>query len=273
MKNIYKISFLVALCSFVFSACNSDDDTNSVVIESTVNFSSNSTQNSFLEGDSTMVNIMLSTELPFDVQVTIDATSSDGSIAELEYDNIIIIPSGETSASVNVIFNDDRLNDPPETYTISISNIRPIDGDFPDSTRILIGDYTYNFVVESNENGPTVLTTTRGDADIVLTWGSGSDMDLILYEGNQNTANQIDSSTSTSPMETVILPSGSVDGEYSVWVSKWPLFSGSEDITVTLTFPSVSPVIYTGTITDDGFFLLITKSTSGADVTYNIDKI
>jgi hypothetical protein len=281
MKNIYKILLFFALGSFLFISCNDNEDETALVItpiETAISLSTDTTiQTSLLEeGDAISLTINLSAALPFDVNVTIDAISNDGSTnsggtEELTYNKITTIVAGTTSANVDVVFNDDTVNDGVETYTLTLSKVVPLDGNFPDYTIIeTTGNLSYMFNVE---NAPITITTIAGNADIVLTWASSSDLDLRLFEGNQDLTNQIDGSFSVAPMETVILPAGSADGEYSLWVEKWPSFSGEEDITVTLTFPSGAPVVFDRKITSDGFFLLVIKETIGTDVNYTFETL
>lgn len=265
----------------LFTSCETDDataneDLVNAVGQTKVEFVDQNNGLSILEDGGTVAfELRLNSPLPYDAIVTIDVTSSDGSlettsgVTEVTYDSTINIQAGGTGANVLLTFADDTLDDGSEIYTVSIVNVEPADGVFPLTSFVLGGDLSREVGVFDF----LPLFTIEGDVDISLTWASGQDMDLELYAGNQSTSNQVDGSYSVGSVETVTLPSGSTDGDYSVWIEEWLGLSAPVDFTLTLRFPDNQQEVFTGTVTQDGFYLVINRATVGSSIAYSFTEL
>ena len=117
-------------------------------------------------------------------------------------------------------------------------------------------------------------SATVGDVGITLTWGDASrDMDLFLVTGDQSlTGTVLDFSWGTTTTEAVALSSSVPDGVYSLYIDQYQ-FTADVDYTMTFDYPDGQQQVMGGTSTDDGFVFTITKTTSGAVVTYLVNQI
>ena len=280
INKLIKIASLFMIIGVVFTSCE-DDDT--VANESLVNsptqvkieFTDQNNDITITEGDSVDLTASLSQSLTYDAIMTIDIVSSDGSlstsgVSEVAFTATATLPAGQTTATFSLTFTDDEITDTTETYTVSIVDFESVDGTYPTTSFLIGGDISRTINVE---NGLVQVVTVAGDVNIALTWASGQDMDLRLFEKNQSTANQIDGSFSVSSVETVTLTSAQPDGDYTVWIEEWFGLSAPVDYTLTLDFPGGEQSVFNGTVTADGFYLIINKSTNGADVTYTLTQL
>ncbi|CAM1360206.1 hypothetical protein [Tenacibaculum xiamenense] len=285
MKNI-KLTIYIVLFSLGFIACT--NETTDPVIGTPVATSqveigfsdSNNNANILEDGGQTSVSVGLTKSLPFDVMVELEITSSDGSLeddagqAELNYDQMITISAGSTSANANISFVDDGKSDGAETYTVKIKNA---------TTSVTSTEY---FITASSDKTqqsrtlnvydqlPDVVDTTEGSVKIDLMWSESSrDMDFyILNAPEPLVSNIVDRSEGFTTTESVDLPATADDITYYLFINQY-LFTADVEYTIDFTFPDGQTMNYTGTVTQDSNVMSLAKVTDGDTVTYTITKL
>lgn len=275
MKNFKYLLYIFAMSLLVVSC---DDNTDSVTNPGTftlpeevkVSFTDTNPNPEVTEGDMTSFRIGMNQAINGEVTVSLSITSSDGGV-EATYPTSVTLENGEAAKYFDITPTDDGIAESGEVYTVTITGV---DVEFEDgSTQYYVynGDYSRTITVKDI---PVPIVTTVGDVDVVLTWADASrDMDLFLVTGDQDLFGTIvDSSLGFTTTEATVFPGAAPDGIYSVYINQYG-FTADVDYTMTFTFPDGQQRIVNSTISADGFVFTFTKSTAGADVTYNITEL
>jgi len=272
MKNILKISILSMVLGFSFYSCDDDDsipnqDLLFVPTEVAVSLSRVSTDVSVPEsGGQVVYNVDLTSALSYDLDVTLDVVSSDGSIetttglVELSGVGSATIASGDTTVTFTIDFIDDTVLDFTETYTFSIGSIVS-SGSSSDSYLLDVSSSESILVTDTPD-----IITTAGDFDINLDWTGNTDLDLYLRDGDGST---IDYSWYSQPENITFLESYA-DGDYAIGVDDYydsPLPTSCD---LTLTFPDGQTLPLLDEATADFIWFQVTKLTNGSEVWYYI---
>ena len=280
MKNLKNLIYIM-LAAFIFTACE-NDDFGSVEGEFTmptqvkIGFTDDNEGMSVLEaGGMVSLELSLSSAVSYDAVFQLELTSSDGSlettagITEVTYPTVVTISAGQTSATVDLTFVDDTIDDVMETYTLSIADIT---SETSMDSFVLLGEMSR--ILNVFDSLPLEVTTTSGDVGITLTWtDAGYDMDLYITEGNQDINGAVvDSSLGFTTTESTTLPSDVLDGEYSVYINQYA-FTADVPYTITFDFPDGGQEVFTGIVSDDSFVVTFGKTTNGADIVYSISQL
>ena len=272
----------------VFTSCEDDDTVanESLLNEPTqvkVEFTDLNDGTEVLEdGGTVALELSLSQALTYDAIGTIEVTSSDGSletspgVTEVTYTTTFALSAGETTATINLTFADDTLDDVSEVYTVTISNLESVDGAYPTTSFLLGGDTTRTINVL--DNFATVVVTVVGDVTIIFTWDDGSDLDIRLRDSGLSTI-----STgylwASGGSESVTLAETEPDDLYTVSIRPWDVADSEQNWTLEFVSPAGSE-FFTGTLTNassgwsqEDNILQIEKVTSGADVTYTLTQL
>lgn len=274
MKNLKYILYFFTL-ALIFSCGEDDIDsvTNDGVVTDSrqvfVGFTDNNDGASISESGGTVTyTISLNEALSSDAVITLEMTSSDGSV-EASFDNTVTIPRGSTSVDVLVSVNDDGLlEDGLETYTLTITDVQ-----YTLTNTVYL---TLNNAVRS-VNVLDLFETIAGDVIIRLDWTDASrDMDLFLVTGNQDFGGSVvDSSLGTTNSESVTFPGSSASGaDFSVFAQEWPSFGGSPvSLTLTMIFPDNQERTYDVTITQNSWLVTFKKLEIGSVTAYSITQL
>ncbi len=275
MKKFKYLLYIFAMSLLVVSC---DDDTDSVTNPGTftlpeevkVSFTDTNPNPEVTEGDMTSFRIGMNQAINGRVVISLSVTSSDGAV-EATYPTSVTLENGEAAKYIDFAITDDGIAESGEVYTVMITGV---DVQFADgSTQYYVynGDYSRTITVKDI---PVPIVTIAGDVDVVLTWADASrDMDLFLVTGDQDLGGTvIDASLGFTTTEATVFPGAQPDGVYSVYINQYA-FTAVVDYTMTFRFPDGQERIINSTITQDGFVFTFTKSTSGADVTYNITEL
>jgi len=275
MKKFKYLLYIFAMSLLVVSC---DDTTDSVTNPGTftlpeevkVSFTDTNPNPEVTEGDMTSFRLGMNQAINGEVVISLSVTSSDGGV-EATYPATVTLENGEAAKYIDFAITDDGISESGEVYTVTITGV---DVQFADgSTQYYVynGDYSRTITVKDI---PVPIVTIAGDVDVVLTWADASrDMDLFLVTGDQDLfGTVVDSSLGFTTTEATVFPGAAPDGVYSVYINQYA-FTAVVDYTMTFTFPDGQERIVNSTISADGFVFTFTKSTTGADVTYNITEL
>ena len=287
MKNI-KYLLLLAITTVFMTSC--EDDNDSVTNPGRFNGSPAQVEISLEkvtmadyiveDGGTAEMKVMLTKALPYDLQVTLEATSSDGSIVsehvdmnnvttqinEVTFTDSFVIAAGSTEHTITATFVDDMKVD-GEVYTFNIANAAAV-ANASNEVFVTPGSVSVEF------NVPVVFVGTAGDVDFSLKWTDGSrDMDFYLVTGTNDLGGSVvDSSLGFTTTETVTMPANAADGEYSLYVNQYA-FTAAVDSTFEFSIPGKKAEILSKTVTQDSFVFNITKITDGNDVIYLVKEV
>ena len=289
MKNIYKISLLFTLCGFIFTSCEQNiDDTIAPTVEkvsANVSLTKITTDEFILEAGGVVdFNITLSNALPFNAIASLDIVSSDGSLVttsgleEIIYNSEITIAAGVTSTTFSLTFVDDTISD-IETYTVTLSNFRPSDGNFPDLAEITAST-PLTETIEVYDVLPVIIKTTTADVEINFTWAGTNDLDCRLRTA---ALGSVDAgyaySTNGTIGETMDFLGSEPDGDYVISIRPWTVNDSSIAFSFDFVHETGNKVFSstlenaTGGWNQEDLFLEINKVTDGAEVTYTFTQI
>lgn len=254
-----------------------DDTTESVTNPGTftmpeeikISFTDTNMNPEVLEGDTTTFRVGMNQAIDGEVDVNISITSSDGGV-EATYPTTVTLEEGQAAKYFDVTPTDDAT-DESEVYTVTIESVNVRYNDGSTVYYVYNGDYMRSITVKDI---PQPIVTTVGDVTVTLTWADASrDMDLWLVMGNQDLAGTvIDNSLGYTTTEVADFPGALADGEHSVYINQFA-FTASVDYTMTFDFPDGQQKVFNSTVTQDSFVFVISKSTVGAVVTYNITEL
>ncbi|WP_459212355.1 hypothetical protein [Aquimarina rhabdastrellae] len=278
---LYTLSLFAATC---IVSCDSDDDVaNEELVVTphkvTVGFTNTDTQDVVLEdGGVASVEIVLSEALPFDGELVFEATSSDGSIETIAADDSVItevsipqsvtVPAGTTTVTADFSFVNDNIDDFSEVYTLKIKDFVTQGSSIE---TYLVGE---NLTKEVNvvDELPRVVTVADGDVAFRLDFPLALDADFGLFYTDRVIDNDllVGSGVTFANPEEFTWASSTDEGRFSLFVQE---FNGAFplDYTLTITFPDGSEEVYTRTITENGFVLLVDKViNSDGTITYTL---
>lgn len=206
--------------------------------------------------------------LDVDIEVTLEMTSSDGTIDGATFPNAITIPAGETSVDLLVSFEDDGVD---EGFGVEKFELKIINVDFQSSNDYYLTPGEVTRSIDVFDAVPSILAP-GGDVIITLTFSAAYDLDLFLVTGDQDLAgNVLDSSQGISSTETVVLTADQT-GTFSLYMYEY-YFDYPADYNLTFTFPGGQVEAYTGTITADSFQFTFVKQAFGTQYGYQITQL
>lgn len=280
MKNILKITTILLLC-LVWSCEQDDSGANEDLVvtptQVTVSFTDQNDGTVLLEdGGAVTLEVTLDQALTYDSILTLDVTSSDGSIEttagvmEVAFTPVANLAAGETSASFDFVFSDDTITDGTEVYTVSISNLESASGVYPINRFITGADLTRTITAVEGDL-PLTVVTTAGDVNVLLEWATAEDLDLYLRDepgfdgGNPNIA-----TSWFSQPESMPIAGGLADGTYYIGVDSFlDTAPFGVPCILTLTFPDATAEVLL-TELNEFIWIQVDKSTNGSVVTYTI---
>lgn len=280
MKNIFKITTIL-LVLLVWSCEQDDSGANEDLVvtptQVTVSFTDQNDGTVLLEdGGAVTLEVTLDEALTYDSILTLEVTSSDGSIEttpgvmEVAFTPVANLAAGETSASFDFVFSDDTITDGTEVYTVSIANLESASGAYAINRFITGADITRTITAVEGDL-PLTVVTTAGDVNVLLEWATAEDLDLYLRDepgfdgGNPNIA-----TSWFSQPESMPIAGGLADGTYYIGVDSF-LDTAPFGVacTLTLTFPDATAEVLL-TELNDFIWIQVDKSTNGSVVTYTI---
>jgi hypothetical protein len=285
MKNIKYLALLFSITLLV--SCG-QDDVDSVTNPGTLNptseinlgFTDDNDGQLVLESsdtNATTFTISISTNpLPVATEITLGASSSDGTIDGTSFPETVTIPAGETSVDVVVSFSDDGV---PEGTDVETVTIEILDADFGGNFDYYLTPGDIKRTVDVTDSLPFSVVTEVGPLNMVFAWAGFSDLDAGLFSVATQVFIDISQNFDQSP-EFLTLPAAAPDGQYIFVIAPWSVASSSIDWL--LEFEVVSHPVETnypffGTLENAaGFYsdfrntIEITKSTNGTEVTYTI---
>jgi hypothetical protein len=285
MKNIKYLALLFSITLLV--SCG-QDDVDSVTNPGTLNptseinlgFTDDNDGQLVLESsdtNATTFTISISTNpLPVATEITLGASSSDGTIDGTSFPETVTIPAGETSVDVVVSFSDDGV---PEGTDVETVTIEILDADFGGNFDYYLTPGDIKRTVDVTDSLPFSVVTEVGPLNMVFAWAGFSDLDAGLFYVDTQVFIDISQNFDQSP-EFLTLPAAAPDGQYIFVIAPWSVASSSIDWL--LEFEVVSHPVETnypffGTLENAaGFYsdfrntIEITKSTDGSEVTYTI---
>ncbi len=285
MKNIKYLALLFSITLLV--SCG-QDDVDSVTNPGTLNptseinlgFTDDNDGQLVLESsdtNATTFTISISTNpLPVATEITLGASSSDGTIDGTSFPETVTIPAGETSVDVVVSFSDDGV---PEGTDVETVTIEILDADFGGNFDYYLTPGDIKRTVDVTDSLPFSVVTEVGPLNMVFAWAGFSDLDAGLFSVATQGFIDISQNFDQSP-EFLTLPAAAPDGQYIFVIAPWSVASSAIDWL--LEFEVVSHPVETnypffGTLENAaGFYsdfrntIEITKSTNGTEVTYTI---
>ncbi len=244
-KYIYKIK-LVIITAFVLTSCAVDDD-------ATVTTFAGNIEASF----SARVYRTTATATSYDLVVNLSSALTNSAQLDYTLDGTTLVARGDQDSNTITI-----------TVDMSGRTFRTVS-----LTRIIMfyaSAQNTNMTVSATNNTATIV---RGDDTIAqMTWGNTTDIDLLLTAAPAPTApyvddpaTTIDLSLSVNPVETVILPATSADGDYSVSIVPFAAFTTPIQFSLSV-FAGTTAYSFTGTVASGeaatgGFFSPISYST------------
>lgn len=286
MKNLKSILYLL-LFSFAFVACENNDfdpvevnykDPKQVKIVFT---DQNNGEIVVEDGGQASFELSITEALPYDAEITLRVTSSDGSLEttagvnEVSYDETIMLPAGQKSTAINLSFVDDNLNDTYEVYTLEVANFKTSESlkDYFVISSSLESE-KYRKVIVFDDMPDEIVTTVPGDVSIELNWRDASrDMDLYIFRGFSLTrAALIDFSEGFSTREEITLPAGEADNLLGVYVNQYQ-FTADVDANIVFKFPDETERTYSYTVSQPQFVFSLVKITQGEQVVYAINRL
>ena len=204
MKNIYKISFLLALTMLIFTSCAVDDD--GVVVNT------NTTVTAALTAGSDPIIVPLSTT-SYELGLSLSAPFTNDAQAQYSINGVgetSSIDAGAISSAIPLDVSDYG------SYSVVLTNV------------LKLYDPNVSVTVDSDNNSATVVVADVPAVDvdnlqISLAWtdADNNDLDLwgILGEGESGIV--FDASQSVSPLEQINLPNANADGGYEIYVRDW----------------------------------------------------
>lgn len=271
----FKYLLFAFIISLFISSCeeNTDSVTNpgtlTLPTEVKISFTDANPNPEVTEGDTTSFRIGMNQAINGRVVISLNVTSSDG-VVEATFPTSITLENGQAATYFDFSPDDDGEIESGEAYTITIADV-DVQFEDPNTPYYLYnGDYTRTITVRDI---PTPIVTTVGDVAAILTWSEPRDLDLWLITGNQDFGGTvIDNSLSISQIETAYFPTTLPDGEHSVYINQYG-FTAPVNYTMTFVFPDGQQRAYNSIVTQDSFVFVISKSSSGTNVTYNITEL
>lgn len=206
--------------------------------------------------------------LDVDIEVTLEMSSSDGTIDGATFPSSVTIPAGDTFVDFQVSFEDDGVD---EGFGLETFVLKIVNADFQDSNNYYLtpGEVTRN--VDVADAAPSILAPA-GDVEIRLTFSGSYDLDLFLVTGNQDLGgNIVDSSQGVTSTEIVVLPAAET-GTFSLYMYEY-YFDYPVDYSMTFTFPGGQVETYLGTITQDSWQFTFIKEPFGTQYGYQITQL
>ncbi len=187
--------------------------------------------------------------------VMVDFTTSDVSaLAELDYETrsgTLTIPAGSTTGKIPVPVLDDVLDEPDETFTVTLSN----------PTNATVGDGTGTGTIEDGDDSPSlsvgdafVAESAGAVAEFTVTLSAVSALPVMVGYATEDGTAMADSDYTPIVGRTLTIPAGDMTGTIPVSVLDDALDEPTETFTVRLGAPTNATVADgegTGTITDD----------------------
>lgn len=204
MKNIYKISFLIALTMLIFTSCAVDDD--GVVVNT------NTTVTAALTAGTEPIIVPLSTT-PYEVGLSLSAPFTNDAQAQYTINGVgetSSIDAGATSSNISLDVSDYG------SYSVVLNNV------------LKLYDPEVSITVDSDNNSATIVVADVPAVDvdnlqISLAWTDADNNDLDLWGslGEGVSGIVFDTSQSISALEQINLPNANADGGYEIYVRNW----------------------------------------------------
>ena len=221
--------------------------------------------------------ISLSTNaLPVATEITLGASSSDGTTDGTSFPETVTIPAGETSVDVVVSFTDDGVAEGTDVETVTIEIL---DADFGGNFDYYLTPGDITRTIDVTDSFPFSVVTEVGPLEMVFYWSGLSDLDAGLFSVAQGGLIDLSQNYDQDP-EYLTLPAGAPDGEYIFQIAPWSVASSSIDWLLELeivSHPTQTVYPFSGILLNAGGFysdirntIEITKSTDGSEVTYTI---
>jgi hypothetical protein len=165
--------------------------------------------------------------------------------------NLLVIPAGQTSATINVTIVDDSQDENDETVIITLESL---------TNAVLGGTSVHTLTIQDNDPPPTVsfesvsqaVNEDAGAVTLTVTLNTMSASEVVVPFTVGGTA---DTADFTIPTSSVVIPAGQTSGTISVNVVNDSLDENDETVTVTLGTPNHATlgtdITHTLTIVDD----------------------
>ena len=286
INSIYKLGILgfTAMALILISSCEVDKYTGDSVVQPTnptITITGGGDQGMFHDGEDQVHIISVEMDVTQVVDVAVHVTQTEGDAVDgVDYSlstSRMIIKSGETTASMEVIILTNPDQNGTRSFTLTIGDAKTANADItPVTASFTIEDYIDGDLVAYMEWAPT--ETTTDNSGNVISPTALADLRLLLSDELYDGTNLIDGADGGG-FETFILSGDLPDGDY--WLSAdfyAALETPVRDLTLTLTFDQVgvmSGVTYefeaalsTQCTEYTNYFVMVKVTKSGTDYTF-----